>query len=62
MQFSAVGWHPDSLDDAGVTARAEGELNSALFNDRGVPVEFDYGEWASDGGVHYSLRNFEPSR
>jgi|SRR5689334_18565586 len=40
--------------------RSRGELNGAAFDWRGVPVESDMGPWAVDGGVHYSIRNFQP--
>jgi hypothetical protein len=51
----------DALWDGVLSARDRGELNSALFNPRGVPVEVDLGNWALDGGVHYSVRNFSPT-
>jgi len=52
----------DTIWDYLLAARARGELNSALFNVRGVPVETDMGPWPVDGGVHYSVRNFVESR
>jgi hypothetical protein len=52
----------DTIWDHLLAARARGELNSALFNLRGVPVETDMGPWPVDGGVHYSVRNFAISR
>jgi hypothetical protein len=52
----------DTLWNRILGARAAGQLNSALFDQRGVPVESDIGEWASDGGVHYSVRNFAEGR
>jgi hypothetical protein len=48
----------DEIWDRILAARDRGELNSALFNVRGVPVESDMGPWELDGGVHYSVRNF----
>lgn len=52
----------DGIWDQLLAARARGELNSALFNRRGVPVESDMGPWPVDGGVHYSVRSFAESR
>lgn len=51
----------DGIWDQLLAARAKGELNSAFFNQRGVPVESDMGPWPVDGGVHYSVRNFTAS-
>lgn len=52
----------DALWDRILAARERGELNSALFSVRGVPVESDMGKWELDGGVHYSVRNFVRTR
>jgi len=52
----------DGIWDELLEHRARGELNSARFDERGVPVEVDMGPWAVDGGVHYSVRNFAASR
>ncbi len=49
----------DEIWDRLLAARAANELNSAAFNRLGVPVEVDYGPWASDGGVAYWVRDFE---
>jgi uncharacterized protein DUF6174 len=51
----------DTIWDYVLAARARGELNSAVFNQRGIPVEADMGPWAVDGGVRYSVRNFTQS-
>lgn len=51
----------DTIWDLLLAARARGELNSAVFNQRGIPVESDMGPWPVDGGVHYSVRNFTES-
>jgi hypothetical protein len=51
----------DRIWDSVLAARSRGELNSALFDHRGVPVEVDMGPWPVDGGVHYSVRNFAAS-
>jgi hypothetical protein len=48
----------DSLWTQILRQRAEGTLNSATFDFRGVPLDVDWGPWALDGGIHYSLRNF----
>jgi hypothetical protein len=48
----------DTIWDHLLAARARGELNSALFNVRGVPVETDMGPWPVDGGLHYWVRHF----
>ena len=48
----------DEIWDRILDARARGELNSAQFDSRGVPVESDMGPWPEDGGVHYSVRAF----
>jgi hypothetical protein len=48
----------DVIWDRLLAAQAVGELNSALFDRRGVPVETNYGPWPVDGGVHYSVRRF----
>jgi hypothetical protein len=48
----------DAIWDRLLAARANGELNSALFNRQGVPLETDMGPWELDGGVHYSVRRF----
>ena len=55
-----VGLPPtlDEIWDRILDARARGELNSAQFDRRGVPVESDMGQWPVDGGVHYSVRAF----
>ena len=52
----------DTLWDYVLAARAKGELNSAVFDRRGIPVESDMGPWEVDGGVRYSVRNFAESR
>jgi hypothetical protein len=52
----------DTIWDYVLAARARGELNSAVFNQRGIPVESDMGPWEVDGGVRYSVRNFAESR
>lgn len=43
-------------------AREKGQVNSVSFTSQGVPVETDLGPWPVDGGVHYSVRAFEPAR
>lgn len=53
----------DVIWDELLAARARNEpLNSVHFENLGVPAEVDWGEWAVDGGVHYSVRNFARSR
>jgi len=52
----------DTIWDHLLAARARGELNSALFDGRGVPIETDMGPWPVDGGVHYSVRNLVGGR
>lgn len=52
----------DSIWDQLLAARSRDELNSALFNRQGVPIEADMGPWEVDGGFRYSVRNFVPSR
>ncbi len=49
----------DTIWDELLAARERGQLNSAVFTQRGVPVESDMGPWPVDGGVHYSVRNFK---
>ena len=43
-------------------ARDRGHVNSVSFTSQGVPIETDLGPWPVDGGVHYSVRAFEPAR
>jgi hypothetical protein len=45
-----------------LAAHERGELNSALFNRQGVPIEVDWGPWEVDGGVRYWVRNFARTR
>ena len=52
----------DEIWDRLLAARAQGQLNSVVFNERGVPIETDMGPWPVDGGVHYSVRSFAPDR
>lgn len=52
----------DQIWNRVLEARAKGELNSAEFDARGVPVESDMGPWPVDGGVHYSVRSFRRVR
>jgi hypothetical protein len=52
----------DSIWNQSLAARAQGQLNSAVFNNRGVPIEIDFGPWEVDGGVHYSVRRFASVR
>lgn len=52
----------ETIWDRLITARAEGQLNSATFDGRGVPLETDMGSWPVDGGVHYSVRDFAATR
>jgi hypothetical protein len=52
----------DDIWDRILDARARGELNSAQFDRRGVPIESDMGPWPVDGGVHYSVRGFTRAR
>lgn len=52
----------DEIWDRILAAHVNGELNSVLFDRRGVPIEADMGDWALDGGVRYFVRNFVPSR
>lgn len=56
IQFSA--FTIDSLWARILSARQSGTLNSAEFMLSGVPTDADMGVWASDGGVHYTIRNF----
>ena len=59
------GWNAPSIEAIWqelIKARSDGELNSAMFNQRGVPVESDYGPWPVDGGIHYSVRHFAEKR
>jgi hypothetical protein len=55
---SNVTFTIDTLWNYILGAQQRGELNSAYFDKRGVPIETDMGDWALDGGVHYSVRNF----
>ena len=48
----------EGIWDQLLAARAKGELNSAAFDVRGVPVECDMGSWPVDSGVHYWIREF----
>jgi len=59
-----VGLPPtlDEIWDRILDARERGELNSAQFDRRGVPIESDMGQWPVDGGVHYSVRAFTTAR
>jgi hypothetical protein len=43
-----------------LAARSNQMLNSVQFDFRGIPVESDMGPWPVDGGVHFSVRNFNP--
>jgi hypothetical protein len=52
----------DVIWDRLLAARVRGELNSAAFNQRGVPLVTDTGPWPGDGGVRYTVRNFTGSR
>jgi hypothetical protein len=52
----------DAIWDQLLDARENGQLHSALFNHRGIPVETNFGPWAVDGGVHHSVRRFTPAR
>jgi hypothetical protein len=52
----------DELWDRLLEARDRGQLNSAEFDRRGVPIETDMGPWPVDGGVHYSVRGFTKVR
>jgi hypothetical protein len=52
----------DTIWNQLLEARGQGQLNSAAFNNRGVPIEIDFGPWEVDGGVHYSVRRFASSR
>ncbi len=63
-QPAPVGPPPtlDEIWDRILDARDRGQLNSAQFDGRGVPVESDMGPWPVDGGVHYSVRGFTKSR
>lgn len=42
-------------------ARANGQLNHAEFDRRGVPVHADMGPWPVDGGMAYWIRRFTPA-
>lgn len=44
-----------------LTAHEAGELNSARFDRRGVPLEVDMGDRARDGGGAVWIRSFEPA-
>src|SRR5688500_6319716 len=48
----------DRIWDTLLKARQDEEINSVKFDDRGVPLETDIGEWALDGGFSYAVRNF----
>ena len=52
----------DEIWERLLAARDGGQLNSAEFDARGVPVETDMGPWPVDGGVHYSVRDFRRVR
>ena len=48
----------DSIWSSIIDFRARGQLNSAQFNARGVPIEIDLGRPEVDSGIHYSVRSF----
>lgn len=52
----------DNLWDYVLAAHQKAELNRAVFNEHGVPLEVDFGTWSNDSGVHYSIRNFAESQ
>jgi hypothetical protein len=56
-------WHAPTIEalwDDLLTARESGDLNYAVFDRRGVPVEFSVGSLADDSGVRYLVRRFTP--
>ena len=48
----------DTLWESLLDARARGELNSAYFNEKGVPVDVNMGRWENDSGWRASVRKF----
>jgi hypothetical protein len=48
----------DSIWSSILDFRARGQLNSAQFDARGVPIEVDLGRPEVDAGVHYWVRGF----
>ena len=48
------------LWDAILAARESGNLNYAVFDGRGVPVQFSVGSLADDSGARYLVRRFRP--
>ena len=55
-------WHAtiDSIWEHVLSARAHDEVNRALFDNRGVPIELDVGSWVLDSGVRYTVRAYAP--
>jgi hypothetical protein len=55
-------WHStiDSIWEHVLSAQAQGEVNKAVFDNRGVPVELDVGSWVVDSGVRYAVRAYTP--
>jgi hypothetical protein len=56
IEFSAITI--DTLWARTLSAQQKGTLNSAEFTLSGVPTDVDMGDWALDGGVHYTVRHF----
>jgi len=48
----------DSIWSTILDFRARGQVNSAEFNARGVPIEIDLGRPEVDAGIHFSVRSF----
>lgn len=48
----------DRIWDELLSSRALHQLNAANFGRDGIPIHVNYGEWASDGGVEYTVRDF----
>jgi hypothetical protein len=42
-----------------LNAQEEGDVNSARFDERGIPLSVDLGPWPVDGGRSYAVTNFQ---
>lgn len=56
-------WHRRTITDLWdqlLAARESGDLHNAVFDERGVPVEFIRGSLIDDSGARYLVRRFRP--
>jgi hypothetical protein len=55
---STQGYTIDDIWDLIIQFQNDGQLHSAKFDDRGVPISSSMGAWEVDGGLSFEVQHF----